>query len=115
VDYKIPLNPLSNMSAFSRATAPPMNLIGQLDHLLNFIAPAIVVGLLVAAAAPMLMKKARPNHSWLTQSAINSVACALVLLGGLVVFGRDGKMATYAAMVVACASSQWLAAKAWRG
>ena len=103
------------MPAFLRAIAPPMNLIGQLDHLLNFIAPAIAVGLLVAALAPMLMKKARPNHSWLTQSAINTVACALVLLGGLVVFGHDGKMATYAAMVLVCASSQWLAAKAWNG
>ena len=103
------------MQAFLRAIAPPMNLIGQLDHLLNFIAPAIAVGLLVAALAPMLMKKARPNHSWLTQSAINTVACGLVLLGGLVVFGHDGKMATYAAMVLVCASSQWLAAKAWNG
>ena len=92
-----------------------MNLIGQLDHLLNFIAPAIVVGLLVAALAPMFMKKARPNHSWLTQGAINTVACGLVLLGGLVVFGHDGKMATYAAMVMACGSCQWFGAKAWRG
>jgi hypothetical protein len=92
-----------------------MSLIGLLDHLLNFVAPAVVVGLLVAGVAPVLIKKARPNHSWLTQSAINSVACALVLLGGLVLFGRDGKMATYAAMVLACASSQWFAAKAWRG
>jgi uncharacterized membrane protein len=92
-----------------------MNLLGQLDHLLNFVAPAIVVGLLVAAIAPMLVKKARPNHSWLTQSGINSVACGLVLMGGLVVFGHDGKMATYAVMVLACASSQWFATKAWRG
>ncbi len=91
-----------------------MSLIGLLDHLLNFIAPAVVVGLLVATLAPMLLKKARPNHSWLIQSAINSVACAVVLLAGLVFFGRDGKMATYAAMVLACASSQWLAGKAWR-
>ena len=92
-----------------------MNLISQLGHLLNFIAPAIAVGLLVAALAPTLMKKARPNHSWLTQSAINTVACGLVLLGGLVVFGHDGKMETYAAMVLVCASSQWIAAKGWRG
>ena len=92
-----------------------MSLFGLLDHLLNFIAPALVVGLLVAATAPMLMQKARPNHSWLTQSAINTVACGLVLLVGLVIFGRDGKMATYVAMVLACAGSQWFAAKAWRG
>jgi hypothetical protein len=115
VDYKIPLYPISNKFAFQRNFVPPMTLIGQLDHLMNFIAPAIVVGLLVAAIAPMLMHKARPNHSWLTQSAINSVACVLVLLGGLVIFGHDGMMATYAALVLVCASSQWIASKASRG
>ena len=92
-----------------------MSLLGLLDHLLNFLAPACVVGLLVATLAPLLMKKARPNHSWLTQCAINSVACLLALLAGLWFFGHDGKMASYAAMVLACASSQWVAAKAWRG
>ena len=92
-----------------------MSLIGLLDNLLNFIAPAVVLGLLVATLAPMLIKKVRPHHSWLTQSAINSVACGLVLVGGLVIFGHDGKMASYTAMALACASSQWLAAKAWRG
>jgi ABC-type enterochelin transport system permease subunit len=91
-----------------------MSLLGLLDHLLNFLAPALVVGLLVAALAPVLVKKARPHHSWLIQTAINSVACLLTLLAGLVLFGHDGKMATYAAMVLACASSQWIAAKAWR-
>ena len=92
-----------------------MRFFGLLDHLLNFVAPALFVGVLVAAIAPLLMKKARPHHSWLTQSAINSGAGLLVLLAGLLVFGRDGKMATYAAMVLVCASSQWFASKAWRG
>jgi hypothetical protein len=92
-----------------------MSLLGLLDHLLNFIAPALVVGLLVAALAPLLMKKARSHHTWLKQGAINSVAGLLALLAGLLFFGRDGKMATYAAMLAVCASSQWFAAKAWRG
>jgi hypothetical protein len=91
-----------------------MSLFGLLDHLLNFVAPAWAVGLLVAAVAPMVMKRARPHHSWLTQGAINSGAGVLALLVGLALFGRDGKMATYTAMVLACASSQWLTAKAWR-
>jgi len=92
-----------------------MSLFGLLDHLLNFIAPALVVGLLVAAMAPVLMKKSRPHHSWLIQSAINSGANLLVLLAGMLIFGHDGKMATYAAMVITCASSQWISGKAWRG
>ena len=92
-----------------------MSLLDLLFHLLNFLAPAVAVGLLVATLAPLLMKKARPHHTWLTQVAINSVACALALLAGLIVFGRDGKMVTYGAMVLVCASSQWYAARAWRG
>jgi hypothetical protein len=92
-----------------------MSLFGLLDHLLNFMAPALVVGLLMAALAPMLMKKTRPHHTLLTQGAINSVAGLLALLVGLVFFGRDGKMASYAALVLVCASSQWFFGKAWRG
>jgi hypothetical protein len=31
-----------------------------------------------------------------------------VLLIGLIGFGNDGKVVTYAALVLACATSQWL-------
>jgi hypothetical protein len=92
-----------------------MSLLGLLIHLFNFVLPALAVGSLLAALVPLLMKKLRPHHSWLTQTAINFASGLLVLLAGLVVFGRDGKMATYAAMMLACASSQWFAGKAWRG
>lgn len=93
---------------------PTMSLLGLLDHLLNFVAPALVVGLLVAALAPRIVKQARPQRTWLAQGGINAAACLLALLLGLVVFGRDGKVASYAAMVLACASSQWFFGKAWR-
>jgi hypothetical protein len=38
------------------------------------------------------------------------MAAAAVVLLGLVVFGRDGRMATYAGMVLATAGALW-----WRG
>jgi hypothetical protein len=91
-----------------------MSLFGLIDHLLNFLLPALVVGLLVAVLAPLVMKKARTHHSWLKQGAINSLACFVALLGGLWFFGHDGKMASYAAMVLTCACCQWLMAGAWR-
>lgn len=87
----------------------------MLDHLLNFVFPAVAVGLLVATLAPLVLTRTRPHHSWLAQGAINSVTCVAVLFSGLWFFGHDAKMATYTAMVVACASSQWISAKAWRG
>jgi hypothetical protein len=40
---------------------------------------------------------------------------ALVLVGGLAVFGRDGRMETYGAMVLACAVGLGWAAFGGRG
>lgn len=84
-----------------------MGIIDLILHLLNFCAPAAFVALLMALVAPRLMKKRPKVPVWRGQLAINFIVCLGVLLMGLVVFGRDGKMATYGALVVACASSQW--------
>ena len=37
-----------------------------------------------------------------------------VLVGGLWVFGVDGKMATYGACVLVAAALQWVLARGWR-
>ncbi len=84
-----------------------MGLIDLIFHLLNFCAPAAFVALLMALASPIFMKKRPQVTVWRGQLAINFIVSLVVLLIGLVVFGRDGKMATYGALVVACASSQW--------
>jgi hypothetical protein len=89
-----------------------MTAMGPLDllnHLLNFVAPACVVGLLLAILAPLFFRRVPVAHSLRAQAIINVTAGLLALVGGLVVFGRDGKMASYAAMVLACATSQWWA------
>ena len=91
--------------------------MGPLDlliHLLNCLAPALAVALGVALAARWFMKKGSPARTWYAQAAINFVAGAGVLAVGLWFFGRDGKMATYAALVVTCALSQWLGGRHWR-
>jgi hypothetical protein len=117
-DYKISRISVTNsvpIAAIAADFSHTMSLVGLLDHVLNFLLPALVVGLLLAVLGPLLMKKARPHRGWLGQAAINSVAGLLALLLGLWFFGRDGKMASYAAMLLVCASSQWFAARAWRG
>ena len=88
-----------------------MNLFGLIDHMLNFLTPALVVGGLLAVSAPIFMKKTAPAHSWYAQAAINFVAGASALGIGLWYFGHDGKMASYAAMVLAMATSQWCAGR----
>jgi hypothetical protein len=91
--------------------------MGPLDllvHLLSFLAPAVAVGLAVALAAPLLVAQQSGLRRWWAQAAINSVAGALVLVAGLAWWGVDGKMATYAALVVVIATSQWLFGRARR-
>lgn len=91
-----------------------MSFIDFAKHLLSFIAPALVVALLVAFAARVVLPRNSRPARWWTPVAFNFIAGVAVLVGGLLFFGRDGKMATYAALVVAVATAQWLGARAWR-
>ena len=84
-----------------------MGAIELFYHLLNFIAPALAVAGLLAAVAPWFSKKRPSLRNFIGMIAINSVAGTVVLAAGLWFFGRDGKMASYAALVLACASTQW--------
>ena len=91
-----------------------MSPLDLLLHLLSFVAPAFVVALLVALAGRVVLARgARPQPWWMPVLVNFLVGCA-VLGAGLWYFGRDGKMATYAALVLAVATSQWLASRAWR-
>jgi hypothetical protein len=87
--------------------------MGPLDglwHLLNFVAPAVGVSLIATALAKLLWRrdlKAVPFQMLFTWAAGAGVA---VLVAGLVLFERDGKMATYGAMVLSTAGVLW-----WKG
>jgi hypothetical protein len=83
-------------------------------HLMGFLEPAAVVALLVSGFSRVLLPKTAGVQSWRVCLAIDFVAGSAALLAGLWYFGRDGKMLTYAALVLACATAQWLASRAWR-
>ena len=91
-----------------------MGILDQFIHLANFLAPALAVGFLLALIGPFLIKKSAANNGFIVQAAINCIAGSLALIVGLWFFGRDGKMATYAALLVVSATSQWMGARAWR-
>ena len=38
---------------------------------------------------------------------MNLIGCLAVLVGGLVLTGNDGKMATYGVLVLVCATIEW--------
>lgn len=81
-----------------------MGILGGLLHLANFAAPALGVAAVLtvlswglrrgARFSPVAWQQARRLFAWASLGGL------LVLAAGLVVFGRDGKMATYAALVL---------------
>lgn len=91
-----------------------MDLIAALIHLLNFAAPALALAAGVTLGAYYFMKKRAPALALPAQFTINLIVTVAALVLGLVLLGRDGKMAAYAAMALACATSQWLMARGWQ-
>ena len=91
-----------------------MGLPDFLNHLLNFIAPALWVALVVTLVARLFIKKQTKAFLFFGSVAINFIVGWLVLMVGLWFFGRDGKMLTYAAMTLFCATSQWVLQRGWR-
>jgi hypothetical protein len=85
-----------------------------LVHALSFAAPALAVALLVTLLAPLVLPRKGAGPGWWARFAINCAAGLAALGAGLWYFGRDGKMATYACLVLAVATAQWLTARAWR-
>ena len=86
--------------------------MGPLDalwHLLNLFAPAVSVGLLSALLAKLIWRRALAAQRWQRLSIWAVCASSAAWLGGLFFFGRDGKMISYAVMVLACALSLWWA------
>ena len=84
--------------------------MGPLDalwHLLNFALPACGVGAIAALAAKLLWRQELQRASWLRLAAWAALAGLAALAAGLLLFGRDGRMATYLMLVVASAGALW--------
>jgi hypothetical protein len=92
----------------------PMDLLALLNHLLNFVAPAAFLALVLVFAARFVGGRRAGAPRWWVQCACTFVAGVVVSFAGLVVSGRDGTMLTYAALVVVCGTVQWLAMRGWR-
>ena len=87
--------------------------MGPMDafwHVANLFLPALGLGALAAALAKLFWRRELAAVAWTRLAGPACAACAAVVLAGLLLLGQDGKMATYAAMVAACALTLW-----WRG
>ncbi|MDD2844172.1 MAG: hypothetical protein PHT57_04400 [Rhodoferax sp.] len=88
-----------------------MGPVALLNHLVNFAAPAFWLALLLPWLARFLTGKRAAALSRMAQFWLIFAAGLVVLFLGLVLFGQDGKMLTYLALVVAAASGQWFMRK----
>lgn len=91
-----------------------MGVMASANHWLNFLAPALFLSLGLVGCSRMLFGKLPQAHAWWLQVAINLIVGSAVLCAGLWWFGRDGKIATYAALVVLMALCQWVLSRGWR-
>lgn len=87
-----------------------MEPLAFLNHLVNFFVPAVALGAMAAALAKLAWRADLASQAWWRMATLAAAANAVVTVAGLVWFGRDGRVATYAAMVLATAITLW-----WRG
>lgn len=93
-----------------------MRPLDLLWHLLGFAWPALVLALSMPLAGRWLVRPDAPlvSRYWLQAGLCVGVGL-LALAGGLWLFGRDGKMHSYAALVLSVGTAQWLMLGGWRG
>ncbi|MBB1077409.1 hypothetical protein HUU62_23680 [Rhodoferax sp. 4810] len=84
-----------------------MGFLAALNHVINFLAPALWMALLLPLLARFVIRNRSSALTLTGLVALNFIVGCTVLVVGLVVFGRDGKMLTYLALVLGVASSQW--------
>lgn len=84
-----------------------------LQHLANFFAPAVFSAVCISLLARIFMPKRAVTVGWRTGLVIQMAVGAAVLLAALLLFGSDGKVATYAALVLCSGVTQWLLVRGW--
>ncbi|HYW56368.1 MAG TPA: hypothetical protein VE934_05385 [Polaromonas sp.] len=95
-----------------------MTALNLTNQLLNFLAPAAFVALVMVLLGRFFARFFKTKRQFALsirqQFAIVFVVSAVLLLAGLVIFGRDGKMASYTLLVLGAATCQWVLLRGWR-
>ena len=84
-----------------------LNPIDAALHLLNFAAPALLMGLTCAFGAKLLWRQRLRSVAGWSLACRAAVAALVAEVVGLVWSGHDAKMVGYAAMTLACAAVLW--------
>lgn len=92
-----------------------MGFFDIVNHLSNFTAPAAFVAIFTAFFARTVLPGTTRLPGFRRLATYCFLAAFAALAAGLWSFGRDGKMASYAAMLLACATVPWVLSRGWRG
>ena len=88
------------------------------NHLLNFVAPAAAVAVLMTLLAAffgrIFKSKSVSSKPVGAQIATLFAVNLGVLVAGLLFFGNDAKMASYAVMVIAAGVCRWVMLQSWK-
>jgi hypothetical protein len=108
---------LTQVKTGSKPALPHTFPVGPIDaawHLLEFAFPALALGVIAAGLAKLAWRRDLGRIPWRRLAQWAAAAALAAQLAGLVAFGRDGKIATYAAMVLCSALALWWAGFAAR-
>ena len=92
-----------------------MSAIDAIWHVLGLFAPALLTAAIAAGAAKLLWRARLRRIGWMRLALGTAAAGAAALLAGLLLLGRDGRIASYGAMVAASALVLWWAGRAPAG
>jgi hypothetical protein len=87
-----------------------MGFFEAFGHVFNLLFMPLALGAVAAGLAKLVWRQRLLAQRWWALAVAAGAVCALVTLAGLAFWGQDGKMATYLAMVLACACALW-----WQG
>lgn len=82
--------------------------MGAIDffwHLCNLFAVSALFGAVAAGGAKLIWRQALAGMAWHRLAAWVTASAMVVTAAGLLLFGRDGRMATYGLMVLAGAAT----------
>ena len=80
-------------------------------HLFHFSLPALAMAILMPLAGRTVMGAGRTRLR--RRMGVHALSGLVVLVGGLLLHGQDGKMSTYIALVLVAATTEWLLQRGW--
>ena len=80
-------------------------------HLFHFVLPALAMALVMPFAARWVMGPS--SRSLIRRMVIHTLMGMVVLVTGLWLQGQDGTMATYTALVLVAATTEWVIQRSW--